>query len=45
MKLYSCKAMKRIMKIREDLFQYCGEYFDVYNEDGKVDIDAEWFGK
>lgn len=45
MKLYTCKTTKKIMKIRKDLFQYCGEYFDVYNEDGKVDIDAEWYGK
>ena len=41
MKLYQCKTMKRILELRESLFKYCGEWFDVYDENGKVDNPAE----
>jgi hypothetical protein len=33
--------MKRILELRESLFKYCGEWFDVYDENGKADIPAE----
>lgn len=39
MKVYRCKTLKNILRLRETTFNYCGEYFDVYNEDGKVDIE------
>lgn len=38
MKLYRCKTLKQIIKLRKGIFDYCGEWFDVYDENGKVDI-------
>ena len=38
MKLYKCKKLKTILSLREDMFNYCGEWFDVFDENGKVDI-------
>lgn len=38
MRVYTCKKLKTILELRESTFNYCGEYFDVYNESGKVDI-------
>ena len=37
-KLYTCKTLKKIMAERESLHDYCGEWFDIYDENGKVDI-------
>lgn len=36
--LYTCKKLSTILEHRENLYEYCGEYFDVYDENGKVDI-------
>jgi len=36
MKLYTCKTLKTILALRQDMFDYCGEWFDVYDEKGKV---------
>lgn len=41
MKLYTCKTQRKILEIRQALFDYCGEWFDVYNENGKVDLNEE----
>lgn len=38
MRVYTCKTLKNILKLREATFNYCGEYFDVYDENGKIDI-------
>lgn len=38
MKLYTCKTLKTILTLRQDTFNYCGEWFDVYGENGKVEI-------
>lgn len=40
MKLYTCKTLKRILELRKDTFDYCGEWFDVYDENGVVH--GEW---
>lgn len=39
MKVYTCKTLKRILELREGIHDYCGEWFDVYDENGKVDIE------
>lgn len=39
MKVYTCKTLKTILSLRKDLHAYCGEWFDVYDENGKVDVD------
>jgi len=36
-KVYTCETLSHIMKERESLFNYCDEWFDVYNDNGKVD--------
>lgn len=38
MKLYTCKTLKKILELRQTTFDYCGEWFDVYDENGIVDI-------
>lgn len=38
MKIYTCKTLKKILELRQDTFDYCGEWFDVYDENGKVEI-------
>ncbi|MBQ3045122.1 MAG: hypothetical protein IJD49_04135 [Clostridia bacterium] len=43
MKVYTCKTLKRILELRIDLYNYCGEWFDVYNEHGIVH--GEWEGE
>lgn len=37
-KLYACKTLKHILSERETLYNYCGEWYDVYDEKGKVNI-------
>lgn len=37
-KLYKVKKLSTILRQREALHNYCGEWFDVYGEEGKVDI-------
>ena len=44
LKLYKAKKISTILKLRQEMFEYCGEYFDVYDENGKVDI-AEYTAK
>lgn len=39
MKVYTCKTLKCILDLREGMHDYCGEWFDVYNENGRVYID------
>lgn len=36
--LYTCKKLKTILSLRNDTFDYCGEWFDVYDENGKVEL-------
>lgn len=39
MKLYTCKTLKKILELRQSTYDYCGEWFDVYDENGKVDLE------
>ncbi len=39
MKVYTCKTLKRILSLREAVHNYSGEWFDVYDENGKVNLD------
>lgn len=41
MKVYQCKTLKKILELREGIYNYCDEWFDVYDENGKVDIGQE----
>ena len=36
-KLYTCKTLKRIKEIQKATYDYCGETFDIYDENGKVE--------
>lgn len=36
MKLYTCKTLKKIKELQERTEEYCGEAFDIYDENGKV---------
>lgn len=38
--LYTCKSLKHILGLRKDTYDYCNEWFDVYDENGKVDIEV-----
>lgn len=38
MKVYTCKTLKKILEIRLITYKYCGEWFDVYDENGKVEL-------
>ncbi|MPN25804.1 hypothetical protein SDC9_173220 [bioreactor metagenome] len=38
MKVYTCKTLKKILALRDDMHEYCGEWFDVYDENGKVNL-------
>lgn len=38
LKLYQVKSLDKILQIRSDTFEYCKELFDVYDENGIVDI-------
>lgn len=40
-RLYMCKTLKKIMEIRQSTFNYCGEWFGVYDECGKVEVDSK----
>lgn len=40
MKVYKCKTLKKIKELQKSTFDYCGEMFDIYDENGKVNIDA-----
>ena len=33
--------LKKIKELQKNTFDYCGEMFDIYDENGKVDIDEE----
>lgn len=41
MKVYTCKTLKTILALRKSTFEYCGEMFDVYDENGKVELPTE----
>ena len=36
MTLYWCEQLEEILELRQSTFYYCGEWFDVYDENGKV---------
>jgi len=38
LKLYETSSLKKIKDLRELTYNYCGEIFDIYDENGKVDI-------
>lgn len=38
MKVYQCKTLKKILELKDNTYNYCKEYFDVYDENGKVDL-------
>lgn len=38
MKVYTCKKLKTILALRQSTFDYCGEWFDVHDENGKVEL-------
>lgn len=38
MKLYKVKKLQTILEQRNALYEYSGEWFDVYDDSGKVDI-------
>ena len=40
MKVYTCKTLKRIKELQKSTFEYCGEMFDIYDENGKVEVDV-----
>jgi hypothetical protein len=43
LKLYQVKRLKTILENRKLLFEYCGEWFDVYNENGKLEyLNGKW---
>ena len=44
MKLYVVKKLSTILFQRQLLFDYCGDWFDVYNEFGKVEIEEDKYG-
>lgn len=37
MKVYTCKTLKKIKEIQKSTFDYCGEWFDIYDENGIVE--------
>lgn len=41
MKLYTCKTLKKILELRQLMYDYCGEWFDVYNENGNVNFENQ----
>lgn len=40
-KLYTCKTIKKILELRKSTFDYSGEWFDVYDENGKVELSED----
>ena len=36
MDLYTCKTLKKILELQKATYEYCGEMFDIYDENGKV---------
>ena len=38
MSLYLCEDLEAILELRQSTFDYCGEWFDVYDENGKVNV-------
>lgn len=36
MNLYTCKTLKKILEVQKATYEYCGEMFDIYDENGKV---------
>jgi hypothetical protein len=39
LKIYKCKSLKHILEERKALFDYCGEWFDIYDQDNfKVEL-------
>jgi hypothetical protein len=40
LKLYTCKTLKKILELRQSTYDYCGEWFDVYDENGKINLEV-----
>lgn len=40
MKLYQCRTLKKILEVREATFNYCGVWYDIFDENGIVH--GEW---
>lgn len=38
MEVYKCENLKDILELQKSTMEYCGELFDVYDEDGKVKL-------
>lgn len=36
LELYKVKKLRVIMELRKEMYDYCGEWFDVYDEDVKI---------
>lgn len=36
--LYKTDSLEEILELRESMFEYCGEWFDVYDNGGKVSL-------
>jgi len=41
MHLYTCKRLSTILKLLRATKNYCGEWFDVYDENGIVDVGVQ----
>lgn len=42
MKVYTCKTLNCILKLRKSMYEYCGMWFDVYNEEGILHGDWDY---
>ncbi|MDX2330471.1 hypothetical protein GOL43_34280 [Sinorhizobium medicae] len=40
MRVYRCKTLKRILELRDITYNASGEYFDVYDDNGKVELNS-----
>ena len=38
MKVYTCRTLKYILELREVIFKATNELFDVYDENGKIEL-------
>ena len=45
MKLYTTANLETIMDLRLNIYHHCNEWFDVYDENGKVKIPPQWLYK
>ena len=40
MKLYTCKRLNTAIRLRRRVYDYCGEWFDIYDEYGNIHTPA-----